>query len=323
MLQLTEAGETTPAVLRIGFWLLEAFDLYALANALEPLRLANQVAGRDICQWQILSLHGQQLNANNGIATATSRLDQAQPLDVLILCGDESLHLPADHSGLYQQLCHWVQQPIALGALGKAGWLLAQIGALQGTRCSLPEPDLSLSFGTFNDLTPVAAPFCIDRQRLTCVGPQAVKGLMHELLAQIHGRGLVLRMEKHTARQARPLQSMHNAPEKLQATLALMNQNLTSTLGIDELAEAMGVSRRHLERLFKRNLGCSPSRHYLDLRLRQARQLLQMGKRPIADVAQECGFVSLQHFFRCYRQYFGAHPRDERALTQQRRSLTA
>ena len=310
MLQLTESCRQQLPALRIGFWLLEAFDLYALANALEPLRLANQVAGRSVCQWQILSLEGRDLNASNGIATATTRLDQSQPLDVLILCGGDNLHSRTEHPDLRQQLYHWAAQPMGLGALGKAGWLLAQIGALNGFRCSLPEPDPSLSFAAFRDLSPVAAPFCVDRQRLTCVGPQAVQGLMHELLARIHGRGLVLRMEKHAARQSRPLQPINNAPAKLQATLALMNGHLTRTLGIDELAEAMGISRRHLERLFKRNLGCSPSRHYLDLRLQQARQLLRAGEQSLSDVTAECGFVSLQHFFRCYRQYFGAHPRD-------------
>ncbi|MGV8919333.1 MAG: GlxA family transcriptional regulator [Pseudomonas sp.] len=318
---LTVKGVCEPPALRIGFWLLEAFDLYALAHALEPLRLVNQVAGRELCQWQILSLHGQPLHASNGIATATKGLDQAQPLDVLILCGGENLHHQADDPELRQQLHYWATQPIQLGALGKAGWLLAQVGALQRVRCSLPEPALSL--GTITDLTPVAAPFCIDRQRLTCVGPQAVQGLMHELLGKTYGRGLVMRLEKHAARQVRPLQSTHNASQKLQEILALMNDNLTCALGIDELAEAMGISRRHLERLFKRNLGCSPSRHYLDLRLQQSRQLLQTGKQPLADVAQACGFVSVQHFFRCYRQYFGAHPRDERTPKSQPRSLTA
>ncbi|MBK5354562.1 helix-turn-helix domain-containing protein [Pseudomonas sp. TH41] len=310
MLQLTESGRPQPPVLRIGFWLMEAFDLFALANALEPLRLANQLAGRSVCQWQILSLEGQPLYASNGIATATARLDHAQTLDVLILCGGDNLPTDSDHPGVRQQLRYWAMQPVSLGALGKAGWLLAQMGALEGFRCSLPEPDPSMTFAAFSELTPVAAPFCVDRQRLTCVGPQAVQGLMHELLARTHGRGLILRMEKHAARQARPLLPMPYAPAKLQATLALMNEHLDRTLGIDELAQAMGISRRHLERLFKRSLGCSPSRHYLDLRLQQARQLLRAGEQPLSDVARECGFVSLQHFFRCYRQYFGAHPRE-------------
>lgn len=310
MRQLSESGRPQPPVLRIGFWLMDAFDMYALANALEPLRLANQLAGNEVCRWQMLSLEGQPLNASNGIATHTARLDQASTFDVLILCGADSPQLQAEHPQLIAQLNHWALQPVSLGALGSAGWLLAKIGALKGSRCSLPEPETSLAFAAFSQLTPVAAPFCVDRQRLTCVGPQAVQGLMHELLARTHGRGLILRMEKHTARQARPLLPVQDAPAKLQATLALMNEHLSRTLGIDELAEAMGISVRHLERLFKRSLGCSPARHYLDLRLQQARQLLRGGEQSLSEVASACGFVSLQHFFRCYRQYFGAHPRD-------------
>jgi transcriptional regulator GlxA family with amidase domain len=310
MLQPSESSRPSPPVLRIGFWLMEAFDMYALANALEPLRLANQLAGHDVCRWQMLSLDGQPLNASNGIVTATARLDHARTFDVLILCGGDSQPLQTEHPHLLAQLNHWARQPISLGALGEAGWLLAQMGALKGFRCSLPEPAASLPFAGFSQLTPVVAPFCVDRQRLTCVGPQAVQGLMHELLARTHGRGLILRMEKHAARQARPLLPVHEAPEKLQATLALMSEHLSRTLGIDELAEAMGISVRHLERLFKRSLGCSPARHYLDLRLQQARQLLRGGEQSLSDVAAACGFVSLQHFFRCYRQYFGAHPRD-------------
>jgi transcriptional regulator GlxA family with amidase domain len=310
MLQLSESGRPQTPVLRIGFWLMDAFDMYALANALEPLRLANQLAGDEVCRWQMLSLDGQSLNASNGIATHTTRLDQAQAFDVLILCGGDNPQLQAEHPQLIAQLNHWALQPVSLGALGSAGWLLAKIGALKGFRCSLPEPAASLAFAAFSQLTPVAAPFCVDRQRLTCVGPQAVQGLMHDLLARSHGRGLILRMEKHAARQARPLLPVQDAPAKLQATLALMNEHLSRTLGIDELAEAMGISVRHLERLFKRSLGCSPARHYLDLRLQQARQLLRGGEQSLSEVATACGFVSLQHFFRCYRQYFGAHPRD-------------
>ncbi|MGH8383977.1 MAG: GlxA family transcriptional regulator [Pseudomonas sp.] len=314
MMQLTESGQPQAPMLRIGFWLMDDFDFYALANALEPLRLANQLAGRSVCEWQILSLEGQPLKAGNGIATTTARLDQVHRLDVLILCGGDNPHLQTEHPELRAQLIYWAAQPVGLGALGKAGWLLAQIGALEGFRCSLPEPIASMTSAALSELTPVAAPFCVDRKRMTCVGPQSVQGLMHELLARTHGRGLILRMEKHAARQARPLLPVHDAPEKLQATLALMGEHLKQTLGIDELADAMGISRRHLERLFKSSLGCSPSRHYLDLRLQQARRLLRAGEQSLSNVAHGCGFVSVQHFFRCYRQYFGAHPREDMGL---------
>ncbi len=315
-MQLTQARQQSPGALRIGFWLTEAFDFYALANALEPLRLANEAVGQTICEWQILSLKGRQLKASNGITTATQPLGQATPLDVLILCAGDQLPVNKDGAEVRRHLQHWASQPVGLGALGNAGWLLAQLGELDGVRCSLPEPDPSLSFSRSARLTPVPAPFCVDGGRLTCVGPQAVQGLIQELLAQTQGRSLLLRMGRHAERRTRPLQSVHTAPEKLQATLSLMSEHLCPALGIDELAQRMGISRRHLERLFKSNLDCSPSRHYLDLRLQQARRLIQTGKKPLAEVAGACGFVSLPHFLRCYRQYFGAHPRDEQKTAQ-------
>ena len=33
----------------------------------------------------------------------------------------------------------------------------------------------------------------------------------------------------------------------------------------------------------------------------------------IIEVASVCGFVSTPHFSKCYREYFGIPPRDERA----------
>ncbi|HXR02776.1 MAG TPA: AraC family transcriptional regulator, partial [Pseudomonas sp.] len=170
MLQLTEARRQAPTVLRIGFWLTEAFDFYSLANALEPLRLANETAGQAVCQWQILSLHGHPLKASNGISTATAPLQRAQPLDVLILCAADDLQASGECAEVSRHLQHWAAQPVGLGALGKSGWLLARLGELDNLKCSLPEPDPSWALASFARLKPVPAPFCIDAGRLTCVG---------------------------------------------------------------------------------------------------------------------------------------------------------
>ena len=81
---------------------------------------------------------------------------------------------------------------------------------------------------------------------------------------------------------------------------------MTSFLG------TLTVSRRQLERLFQKYLHCSPSRYYLKLRLVRARQLLKQTPMSIIEVAAVCGFVSTPHFSKCYREYFGIPPRDER-----------
>ncbi len=99
---------------------------------------------------------------------------------------------------------------------------------------------------------------------------------------------------------------------KLQEIVALMEANLEEPIDLDELAVYVNVSRRQLERLFQKYLHCSPSRYYLKLRLIRARQLLKQTSMSIIEVASVCGFVSTPHFSKCYREYFGIPPRDER-----------
>jgi transcriptional regulator GlxA family with amidase domain len=81
---------------------------------------------------------------------------------------------------------------------------------------------------------------------------------------------------------------------------------------LDELATHVGISRRQLERLFQKHLQCVPTRYYLEIRLRRARALLLRSSRSIVDIAFACGFVSAPHFSKCYRDFFGIPPREER-----------
>ena len=70
---------------------------------------------------------------------------------------------------------------------------------------------------------------------------------------------------------------------------------------IDKLAFARGhrahdgLSRRQIERLFRRYLDCVPKRYYLEMRLRRARELLLQTAMPIMDVTTSCGFKSPPH----------------------------
>ncbi|MEG2393332.1 MAG: GlxA family transcriptional regulator, partial [Pseudomonas sp.] len=49
----------------IGFLLLDNFTLISLASAVEPLRMANQLAGEELYHWQTLSLDGQPVWASD------------------------------------------------------------------------------------------------------------------------------------------------------------------------------------------------------------------------------------------------------------------
>jgi transcriptional regulator GlxA family with amidase domain len=95
---------------------------------------------------------------------------------------------------------------------------------------------------------------------------------------------------------------------------ALMEANIEQPLSLDELAAAVGVSRRQIERLFKRHLNLAPTRYYLELRLRRARELLLQTPMSIMDITIACGFESPPHFSTCYRGLFGYPPSAERRI---------
>jgi AraC-like DNA-binding protein len=91
-----------------------------------------------------------------------------------------------------------------------------------------------------------------------------------------------------------------------------MHANIDEPLSVDEVATAAGISRRQLERLFKRHVGQVPTRYYQQMRLRRARQLLLQSGMSIMAIAQACGFRSPPHFSKAYRAHFGHTPSAER-----------
>src|SRR5258708_7242765 len=78
------------------------------------------------------------------------------------------------------------------------------------------------------------------------------------------------------------------------------------------LADRIGISPRHLRRLFLQHLGASPDQLARSRRAHFARRLLDDTDLAIADVAFASGFGSLRQFNRTMRDVFGASPTDLR-----------
>ncbi len=142
------------------------------------------------------------------------------------------------------------------------------------------------------------------------------------LVGSQHGPRLAERISEHFVLerirmgdepQQVPLRSrLGHAPESLSEAVALMEANIEEPLTTHELAEHLGISRRQLERLFKKYLQAVPSRYYLDLRLQRARRLLRESDHPAGEIALLTGFSSAAHFSTAYRNHFGITPREER-----------
>src|ERR1700728_925141 len=81
----------SPALLRkckYAFLTLPNYSLIAVANALEPLRMANRLVGKEIYQWSIISMDGISTQASSGLnLSPTGAFDKLGPVDILFVCG--------------------------------------------------------------------------------------------------------------------------------------------------------------------------------------------------------------------------------------------
>ena len=87
-----------------------------------------------------------------------------------------------------------------------------------------------------------------------------------------------------------------------------INDCLTQTIKVQDLAELLGISRFHFSRLFKQTTGISPHQYVMQQRIELAKQLLKQDVF-IADIALDCGFNSHSHLGKYFRALTGMTPK--------------
>ena len=84
----------------------------------------------------------------------------------------------------------------------------------------------------------------------------------------------------------------------------------SEALRISEVASAVGLSVRMLQKHFRNRFGCSPLQFLVECRLENARLRLQGARHgdTVTSIAWECGFIQLGLFAARYRSRFGELP---------------
>jgi len=95
--------------------------------------------------------------------------------------------------------------------------------------------------------------------------------------------------------------------------------NLHRPLTVDEIADSVHVSPKHLCRLFDRNLGISPKRYVITEKLRRATALLCESNMTVGEIAHEVGYNSPLAFSAAFRKETGKSPSDTRAEARRER----
>ncbi len=114
-----------------------------------------------------------------------------------------------------------------------------------------------------------------------------------------------------------PAQSaaLHWTTQDASALLALQAADLMEhatqadeSPGIAAIAARLGISDRHLRRIFEAHWGLTPLRYLQTRRLLTAKQLLTDTRLPMADVAALSGFASVRRFNAAFVQHYRLQP---------------
>ncbi|OLU23652.1 AraC family transcriptional regulator [Pseudomonas sp. PA15(2017)] len=302
---------------RVGFLLQEHFSLPAFTQALDVLVTANLI-DRGLFVTRTFGLDGQAVTSDLGIVIcpdAELTGTELAELDLLVICAGLRTPLRPIPS-LRQLLRAAADKQVALAGLWSGAWFIGQAGLLDGYRCAIhPEHRAALAeIARHSQVT--AESFVVDRDRLTAASPTGAFHMILEWIGALHGNDLVegivgiLAFEESRYKRVKP--TLHaKMSEPLRTVINLMSANIEEPLSTDQLATYSGRSRRQIERLFQQQLGTTPARYYLELRITEGRRLLQHSDLPVLDVSVACGFVSPSHFSKCYTAYFGNSPSRE------------
>src|SRR5579872_1351688 len=241
----------------------------------------------------------------------------AHPDSVLVICGTGSRNT-RDPS-----LRKWLQSAGAkvrrLGSVCVGAYLLAEAGLLDGKRATLHwkyARELAVRYPRVSvDPNPI---WVRDGNLYTSAGITAGIDLALAWVEQDHGSAAALKVARELvlflrrpggqdqfsaalSAQALETKSIH----ELQVWMA---ENLDKAISVENLARRVAMSPRNLARVFTREMGTTPSRYVLQLRVEAARRLLEQTDKALAQISTACGFSSADLMTRAFRRLLGTTP---------------
>jgi AraC family transcriptional regulator, glycine betaine-responsive activator len=316
------ASGTSTGPRRFIFLLLDRFTMLSFAGAVEPLRIANRIAGKPIYSWKLAGEGGGTVTCSNGAAFQVDMgLEELDREDILLVCGGIDVQRATTKS-IIAWLRREARRGVTLGGLCTASFSLAKAGLLDGKRATIHWENQDGFLEEFEEVKLTKSVFVIDGNRMSTAGGTASIDLMLKIIADDHGEDLAntvadqliyssIRTDQDTQRLSIPTRIGVRHP-KLSQVIQMMETAIEEPISPAELAEDVGMSTRQLERLFRRYLNRSPKRYYMELRLQKARNLLMQTDMSVINVALACGFASPSHFSKCYRAHYNTTPYRER-----------
>ncbi|GHF49810.1 GlxA family transcriptional regulator [Seohaeicola zhoushanensis] len=301
-----------------AFVLVPGFTLLAFTSAVEPLRIANQLSQKPLYRWHLMSPDGAPATSSSGIEITVGGALSAQNKEVRLFVCAGNPAMAAGAPAVVGAVQRHHRFGGTVGGICTGAVALAKAGVLADRRFTLHWENQPGFCETFPELEPTLSRYEIDARVITCGGGAAATDMMIALIAEDHGAVFAAMVSDMCLRPAtlgvEPTQRsstsavMKSRSPLLVAAVNLMRTNVDVPLSIHDIAEAVGGSRRQLERLFVSQLNETPAVFYRNVRLDRARNLLATTDLSIAEISTACGFEASSHFTRAFKARFGIVP---------------
>lgn len=146
---------------------------------------------------------------------------------------------------------------------------------------------------------------CVSRILRLATDPKAIPVLYPAIMREI---SYWLMTGPHAADLTRVVARDSHA-RRITEALRLLRQNYARTVRVEELAASAGMSPSAFHKHFKDLTAMTPLQYQKQLRLLEARRLMQSSATNVAGAAYEVGYESASQFSREYARMFGAPPK--------------
>lgn len=101
--------------------------------------------------------------------------------------------------------------------------------------------------------------------------------------------------------------------KRIDKIISFINNNYTRNLKLNEIAGMASMNSSAFCRYFKENTGKTLLQYVMEMRVGYACKLLALGEMDISQIAVECGFDSITHFNRTFKQLVNLTPTQYRS----------
>ncbi|SCZ60286.1 Transcriptional regulator GlxA family, contains an amidase domain and an AraC-type DNA-binding HTH domain [Epibacterium ulvae] len=298
--------------------LLDGASLRDLGSVIDPLKTANQLSGRSLYTWSLVSATGQPVKSAEGVQMPVDHpMSPTRKSDCIVVCSGDTGFQAAE-----AEILSWLRRHDSKGGLIAAAstgaYTLLRAGILRDHEFTVHYAAHAAVEEQYPDHPPSDRMYQKSGRILTSAGGAGILEMMLLLILEDKGSDAANKVSRACLHVYDPeaTQSLQNTyrPKPRNAVLARIIDRMLGSIedpeSISNLIKAEPISLRQVERLFNEHFQTSPGKYYKSLRLERARSLLNSTNMTVLEIAVATGFSGTTSFRKAYRdKYSGPLPR--------------